>query len=122
MDSRARIALPSPALVPTYLELTGSAPCVLHQRLFLSFHPLARAQQKGDLQPRDAAEFAMKLADPLIGNIPVKALRRTDLEIRLMRYLIFAVTNCTVVEHNTGELFSTLFDHKGAETGLLDPI
>ena len=51
--------------------------------LLFGFHPVVHAQQKDELQIRDAAEFAMKLADPVVGDSPVKALRRTDLEIRL---------------------------------------
>ena len=51
------------------------------------------AQQKEDLQIRGAAEYAMKLAGPIATDSPVKALRRTDLEIRL-----FAVGNKAPVE------------------------
>ena len=51
--------------------------------LFFGSDPAAHAQQTGDLQTRDAAEYAMKLADTAVGDKPVKALRRTDLEIRL---------------------------------------
>lgn len=52
--------------------------------LLFFFSPLAaHAQQKEDLRIRDAAEFAMKLADPVVNDKPVTAQRRTDLEIRL---------------------------------------
>jgi len=51
--------------------------------LLFGFRPVASAQQQDDLQMRGVAEYAMKLADPVVGDNPVKALRRTDLEIRL---------------------------------------
>src|SRR5579859_5233209 len=51
--------------------------------LFFSINPAAHSQQKDELQIRDAAESAMKFADAVVSEKPVKALRRTDLEIRL---------------------------------------
>ncbi len=52
--------------------------------LFFAAAAAAQAQQQDDVQMRGAAEYAMKLADPVLGDQPVKALRRTDLEVRLV--------------------------------------